>query len=318
MKAVFLDRDTMNGEDLQFDGLETVAGDWCFYSATSPEQVVERIADADIVIVNKVQLNRKHLADAKTLKLVCLAATGTDNVDLKAAAELGITVSNCQGYGTGSVAQHVLTLMLALSTKLMQYHQAVQQGDWHKSSRFCLLDYPIAELEGKTLGLLGYGVLGQKVAELAKAFGMRVLISARPGSAVSEGRIALNELLSRVDYLSLHCPLTDNTRDLIGDAEFALMKSTAILINAARGGIVDEAALARALDNNLIAGAGVDVLSTEPPTAGNPLLACQHPNLIVTPHSAWGSREARQRIVDQLQENIESFVKGSPVRVVNG
>ena len=318
MNAVFLDSASLDCGDLQLEGLKGAASSWDWYPSTSPDQVMERIADAEIVVVNKVKLGKPHMVHARKLKLICLAATGTDNVDLDAARELGIAVTNCQAYGTAAVAQHVLTLMLALSTRLISYHQAVQQGRWQQSPRFCLLDYPIAELEGKTLGLIGYGVLGRKVSELAKAFGMEILLAARPGTAASDGRLPLETLLPQVDYLTLHCPLTEHTRGLIGTEELALMKSSAILINAARGGIVDEAALAQALDNGQIAGAGVDVLSTEPPTDDNPLLLCQHPNLIITPHSAWGSREARQRILLQLQENIQGFLDGLPVRVVNG
>ncbi|WP_207061923.1 2-hydroxyacid dehydrogenase [Motiliproteus sp. SC1-56] len=317
MKTVFLDAASLDFDDLDMGPLRNVASPWVRYEATEPDEVLERVRDAQVIISNKVVLDADTLAACPALQLICVAATGTNNVDLQAARNQGIRVSNCQAYGTAAVAQHVLGLMLALATRLLDYERAVRAGAWQKSPRFCLLDYPIMELAGKTLGIVGYGELGRAVARLGEALGMRVLVAQRPGTeSPAQGRLPLAELLAQVDVLSLHTPLTEATRDLIGAEELARMRPGALLINAARGGIVDEQALAEALRSGHLGGAGVDVLSQEPPREGNPLLAGDVPNLIVTPHSAWGSLEARQRIVDQLAENIAAFVAGSPQRVV--
>ena len=318
MRGVFLDRDSLDCGDLDFGDLEGILPDLTYYPATAPEQVAARIADAEIVISNKVVLDAAALQHARRLRLICVAATGVNNVDLEAAAKAGITVCNCRGYGVASVVQHVFALLLALYTHLPDYRQAVRAGRWQHARQFCLLDYPVRELADKTLGIVGYGQLGQGVARVAEAFGMRVLLAQRPGTVEPEeaGRIPLPILLPQVDVLSLHCPLTPDTRGLIGPWELALMKRDAVLINTARGGLVDEAMLADALRKGALGGAGVDVLSLEPPVDGNPLLAADIPNLIVTPHSAWGSREARQRLVGQLAQNIQGFFGGEPVRVV--
>lgn len=316
MRAVFLDLDSFEPADLDLAPLQQALPGIALYGETAPEQVQERLADAEVAVISKVRMTAAVLDAAPALKLILIAATGTDNVDLEAARERGIAVYNCQAYGTAAVAQHTLALMLALATRLVDYHAAVQAGRWQQAPRFCLLDYPIVELAGRTLGIVGYGELGKAVARLAEAFGMRVLIAGRPGEPVPPGRLALDELLPQVDVLSLHCPLTPATRNLIGERELRLLPSHAFLINAARGGLVDEVALARALREGWIAGAGVDVLSAEPPRDGNPLLAPDIPNLIVTPHSAWGSREARQRIIEQLAENVRAFMAGDDCRRV--
>lgn len=316
MRGVFLDQDSLGGGDLDFSNLERVLTHLEYYPATAPHQTAERLADAEVVISNKVMLDAATLEQARRLRLICIAATGVNNVDLEAAARAGITVCNCQGYGTTAVVQHVFALLLALCTRLPDYQQAVRAGRWQQSSQFCLLDYPIRELAGKTLGIVGYGELGRGVARIAEAFGMRVLLAQRPGVLeAQEGRIPLPILLPQIDVLSLHCPLTPETRGLIGAWELALMRRDAILINTARGGLVDETLLAEVLRQGALGGAGVDVLSLEPPVAGNPLLATDIPNLIVTPHSAWGSRESRQRLVDQLAENIHAYLVGQPMRV---
>jgi glycerate dehydrogenase len=317
MLGVFLDKDSLDLGDIDCSALDSSLTEFRHYPSTRLEQVVERLADAQVVISNKVMLTAATLEQAPQLKLICVAATGTNNVDLKAAAQRGITVCNCQRYSTPSVVQHVFALLLALFTRLPDYHRAVQEGRWQTAAQFCLLDFPIRELAGKTLGIVGYGELGKAVARLAEAFGMQVLIAQRPGTVEpQEGRIPLHTLLPQVDVLTLHCPLTPATRGLIGEGELALMRRDAVLINAARGGIVDELALAKALRRGALGGAGVDVLTEEPPVHGNPLLEPDSPNLIVTPHSAWGSREARQRLVHQLAENIHGFLTGQPVRVV--
>ncbi len=314
MKAVFLDLDSM-GEGLDYAGVEATLDELVFHNETGPDQVLERVRGFPVIIVNKVMLDRAVLEAARP-KLICVVATGVNNVDLEACRELGITVVNARGYGTDAVAQHTLTLMLALSTRLLDYHRAVQAGDWHRSRQFGLLDYPIRELSGKTLGIVGLGNLGGRTAELARAFGMEVLVAQRPGGEPRPDRVPLEDLLPQVDILSLHCPLNEQTQNLIGERELGLMKPTAFLINTSRGGLVDEVALAEALRAGRLGGAGFDVLSKEPPREGNPLLDDDIPNLIVTPHSAWGSREARQRILTQLAENIDGWKRGSPLRVV--
>ncbi|WP_428036138.1 2-hydroxyacid dehydrogenase [Amphritea sp.] len=317
MQAVFLDLNSLDCDDLNLSALKAEFSDFTGYPATAPQQVAERIAGADVVIVNKVVLDRETLSSATQLKHVCIAATGTNNVDLQAATELGISVSNCQAYGTASVSQHVMALMLALHTNLIRYNEAARNGQWARAQQFCLLDYPIQELSGKTLGIVGYGNLGAGVAQLAGAFGMDVLIAQRIGGDSIGGRVALPELLPQVDVLSLHCPLTEETRDLIDANAIEQMKTGAFLINASRGGIVNESDLADALRRGKLAGAATDVLCEEPPVNGNPLLADDIPNLIITPHSAWGSVQARQRIVDQVTESIAGYKCGEMIRQVN-
>lgn len=307
MKAVFLDADTL-GNDVDLTPIETVAGGLVKHERTAPEQVLERIRGFDTVVVNKVVLNREHFEACPELETIAVVATGLNNIDQAAAKEHGIRVMNVTHYGRSTVAQHTMALMLALATRLLDYDRDVRAGRWGHSPMFCLMDHPIMELEGRTLGIVGYGDLGQGVAERARAFGMNILLGARPGQEAGEvdgyPRIPLDELLPQVDVLSLHCLLTDDTRNMIGARELAMMKSEALLINTSRGGLVDEQALADALRSGTIGGAGFDVLTEEPPRHGNPLLADDIPNLIVTPHSAWASREARQRIVEITARNL--------------
>jgi glycerate dehydrogenase len=308
--GVILDLATIDRGDLDLSGLEGGCEQLEQHAQTRPEQVTERLADAVLAITNKVVLDRERLAAAPTLRLVCITATGTNNVDLEAARERAIAVCNVTGYATPSVVQHVFALILAHATRLLDYHKAVRDEAWARSDQFCLLDFPIAELAGRTLGIVGYGELGRAVGRMAEAFGMRVLIAQRPGGTPEPGRIPLDELLPQVDVLTLHTPLAANTRNLIGAAELAPMRPDALLVNAARGGIVDEAALAHALRRGIISGAAVDVLTVEPRRAGNPLLAPNVPNLIVTPHVAWASRAAHQRLIDEIAENIRAFTQG--------
>ncbi len=310
LNGVFLDLETVDRGDLDLSHLKQVVPRQQFHAATAKNEVAGRIRQATVVISNKVVLDRSSLSQAGQLRLICIAATGTNNVDLEAARELGIAVTNVAGYATPSVVQHVFSLMLALTTRLNDYHQLVATGGWQQSSQFCRLDFPIRELAGKRLGIIGYGELGQAVAGVAQAFGMQVLVAQRPAGELQPGRLPLETLLPQVDILSLHCPLAGNTENLIGERELALMKRGALLINTARGGIVDEAALAAALRSGEMGGAGVDVLAQEPPTKGGPLLEPDVPNLIVTPHIAWASRESRQRLVDGLVANIEAFFQG--------
>jgi len=315
-RGVFLDRDSVDRGDLDLSGLQASLPEWRLHGASTHDQVAARIATAAVVVSNKVLLDQAALRHAPGLKLICIAATGTNNVDLDAARALGMTVCNVRAYATPSVVQHVFGLLLALSMRLLDYRRLVRQGGWQTSSQFCRMDFPIRELAGKTLGIVGLGELGRAVAQAATAFGMEVLVAQRPGGPPQPGRVALDDLLGRVDVLSLHCPLTPETHGLIGARELALMKPDAVLINAARGGIVDERALAEALRAGRLGGAGVDVLSEEPPVHGNPLLADDIPNLIVTPHVAWASRESRQRLVDQLAANVRAFLDGTPRNVV--
>lgn len=317
MQAVFLDYQSLDQNDLDFSGLSQVFSHLALFASTSPEDVLSRIQNVDVVMTNKVKLDAAVLKQCPQLKLILISATGTNNVDLAQARAQGIVVCNCQGYGTAAVAQHTLMLMLNLATSFLKYDRAVGEGKWQQAQQFCLLDFPISELSGKTLGIVGFGELGQAVAKIAEAFGTKILVAQLPNRPEVQGRMALNELLSQVDFLSLHCPLTDETRDLIAEAELAKMKPSAFLINCARGGIVNEAALKAALINKTIAGAATDVLSVEPPVAGNLLLDDNVPNLIITPHSAWGSVDARQRIVTQMIENLLAYQQGQPIRQVN-
>ena len=317
MRGIFLDSATVDRHDLDLDALKSSLPDWHIRTATPVDEVGHSIQDADIVISNKVRLDRKVFQSASALKLICVAATGTNNVDLAAAEERNIMVCNVRGYATTSVVEHVFSLILALTRHLHDYRTAVSEGKWRNAESFCLLDYPIRELAGLTLGIIGYGELGSAVAAMGKAFGMNILIAQRPGGAAQTGRIPLKQLLSQSDIISLHCPLTDTTRNLIDHGEFSLMNRKALLINTARGGIVNEAALKRALQSGQIAGAAIDVLSEEPPRHGNPLLDGPVPNLIITPHIAWASINARQSLIDELTENVHAFLQGKPRNVVH-
>lgn len=319
MKGAFLDYDTISiDDDIDISPVRELPGiDWSFYGATRPDQTAGRVEGCEIVVVNKVVLDADTLARAAgTLNLVVIAATGTNNVDLEAAARHGIVVCNVRGYGTPSVVQHVYALILALTTQLPRYIDAVAEGRWQRHPHFCILDYPIRELNGLNLGIVGYGTLGRGVADVAPAFGMNVLVAKRPGGEPRDGRLPVDELLRRADILSLHCPLTADTRDLIGRRELRAMKNDALLINTARGGIVNETDLVDALRAGEIGGAAFDVLTQEPPANGNVLLDADLPNLIVTPHVAWASRESRRRVVDIVAGNIRAWLDGSPANVV--
>lgn len=316
-RAVFLDHSSLDLGDLDLSSLSACFADLQLYSHSTQAQTIERLQGAQVAISNKVPLNAEVFAACPELKLVLVAATGTNPIDLTAALLHGVSVCNCQGYGTPSVAQHTLMLLLALATRLPDYQQDVRAGRWQQAQQFCLLDYPIVELHGKTLGLLGHGELGSAVAKLAEAFGMRVLLGQLPGRPARVDRLPLDKLLPQVDALTLHCPLNSDTLNMINARELSLMKPAAFLINTARGGLINEQALADALRAGHLGGAATDVLTQEPPKDGNPLLAADIPRLIITPHSAWGSREARQRIVGQLSENALAFFSGAPMRVVS-
>ncbi|MBA1378185.1 2-hydroxyacid dehydrogenase [Pseudomonas brassicacearum] len=316
-RAVFLDHPSLDLGDLDLGPLRECFSELQLFAGTRQDEVTERLKGATVAITNKVVIDAAAMAANPELQLILISATGTNNVDLAAARSHGITVSNCQGYGTPSVAQHTIMLLLNLATRLADYQKAVGEGRWQQASQFCLLDYPIVELQGKTLGLLGHGELGSAVARLAEAFGMRVLLGQIPGRPARPDRLPLDQLLPQVDAVTLHCPLNEHTRHFIGARELALLKPGTFVVNTARGGLIDEQALADALRSGHLGGAATDVLSVEPPTQGNPLLAGDIPRLIVTPHNAWGSREARQRIVGQLSENAQGFFSGTARRVVS-
>jgi len=310
--GVVLDLDSLNNNDLNLDRLKQCLPNWTFYGNTKPEEVYSRIKNADIVVSNKVVLDKQILSRANQLKLICIAATGTNNIDLKAAKKYHIPVCNITHYATHSVPEHVFRLILSLYGRLMENSAASIQGKWSQSPYFCLLDFPPQDLNGKTIGIIGYGDLGQAVAKIAKTFDMKVLIAKRDKNDHREGRILLNELLPQVDILTLHCPLTEDNYHLISSQELRLLPEHALLINTARGALVDETALLYALQQNQIAGAGLDVLSEEPPSVDHPLLNSGLKNLIITPHIAWASQQSRQRLLDQLAENIFEFKQGKP------
>ena len=339
-RIVFLDRDSLQAAVRR----PAFAHDWAEYPASTAQEAVARLAGASIAITNKVPLRADAIAQLPDLKMVAIAATGSDNVDLAACRARGIVVANIRNYSLVSVPEHCLSLILALRRQLQAYRADVAAGKWQQSSRFCLLDHPIADLAGSRLGIVGYGALGRKVAQLGRAFGMQVCVATRSppslvkdlaketaGDAAKETandaagdadgivRMPLAELLRTADVISLHLPLTEQTRHLIGAPELAAMKPTALLINTARGGLVDEAALARALLDGAIGGAGFDVLSKEPPEPANPLLApavLALPNFILTPHVAWASSGAMQTLADMLIENIDAFQAGSPINTL--
>jgi len=311
-QGVILDLASIDTGDLDLSGLERVCAHWHRYSSTRPEQTKARIADAKIVVTNKVVLDRERMDAAPGLRLICIAATGTNNVDLAAARARGIAVANVTGYATPAVVQHVFAMMLGWAARLWEQQRSARDGAWSASEHFCLLGQPVRELSGKRLGIIGYGELGRAVGKIAEAFGMQVLIAERPGGPAQAGRIPLADLLPQVHVVTLHCPLADNTRGLIGAAELAAMRDDALLINTARGGIIDEEALADALRAGRPAAAAVDTLSIEPPPPDHPLLAADLPNLMITPHVAWASIEARQRLVDEVAENIAAFSTGRP------
>lgn len=311
MKAAFLDFATVGAADLDPAPLHDELPELAIYDTTTPAQVVERIRDAEFVLANKVRLSREVLDQAPSLRFIGLTATGVDNVDLDAARERGIAVCNITAYCTQSVTEHVFGVLLTLTHSLHQFNEAVRDGAWQASEEFCMLDYPLRELSALTMGIVGYGDLGKSVARTAEFFGMDVLVARRRGQhGEADGRVGFDEMLGKADVVSLHCPLTDETRGLIGERELGLMKPGAILINTARGGLVDSAALVAALEGGKIGAAAIDVLSQEPPVDGDPLLDCSHPRLFVTPHIAWGTREARQNALQEVANNIAAFKNG--------
>ncbi len=310
MKAVFLDYSTM-GPDLDLGPIRRVLPDLEIFDSTDDSEIGERIRDAEFVFANKFQLTPALLEYAAKLRFIGLTATGTDNVDLDSAKQHGIAVCNIRAYCTQSVVEHVFGVMLMLTHSLGRYDKSVRAGEWQQADDFCVLAHPVRELSAMTLGIVGYGELGQGVARIAKAFGMQVLVSQRPGLInQGDGRVPFKQVLEQADVISLHCPLNETTRHLFDAEAFRQMKKGAFLINTARGALIDSTALADALQSGQLAGAGIDVLAKEPPVHGDPLLNYAADNLIITPHIAWATNEARQNAIDELAANVEAFLAG--------
>jgi len=310
MKAVFLDYSTM-GPNLDLWPLRRLLPDLDVFDATDDGQIGERIHDAEFVFANKIRLTPELLERAARLRFIGLTATGTDNVNLESAKQHNIAVYNIRAYCTQSVVEHVFGVMLMLTHSLGRYDKSVRAREWQQADDFCMLTHPVRELSAMTLGIVGYGELGQGVARIAKAFSMKVLVSSRPGSSEqSDERIPFNDVLEQADVISLHCPLNETTRHLFNADAFRQMKKGAFLINTARGALIDSVALVDALQSGQLAGAGIDVLAKEPPVQGDPLLDYAGDNLIVTPHVAWATNEARQNAIDELAANVEAFLAG--------
>ncbi|ETX11464.1 glycerate dehydrogenase [Marinomonas ushuaiensis DSM 15871] len=308
MKAVFLDRGSFpDSIDIE---LPTLITEVVEYQNTQSEQVAERIKDADIVLTNKVVLNEESIAKATSLKLVQVMATGINNVDTAACKKQGITVQNVAGYSINSVPEHTFSMLLALKRNLISYIEDVKSGKWSSSEHFCFLDYPIQDLHSTNMVIVGGGSLGKKVAEISKAFGMKVTFAERKGAKdIRIGYTNFESALKMADVISVNCPLTEDTKNLIGDAEFALMKPNALLLNISRGGIVDENALLKAFEKQAIAGAAFDVSTQEPMPLDHPLhQLSKYPNFLLTPHIAWASNEAMQKLADIALQKITAFV----------
>lgn len=314
-RIVILDGHAVNPGDLSWEPIEKL-GDLTIYPRSTNTLVERRAREADIVLTNKVRFDRYRLRSLRHLRYIGVLATGYDEVDVTAAAEQGVVVTNIPAYGTESVAHMVFAHLLNLSCGMAEHIQSVAQGDWIKAPDFCYWRTPLLELAGKTMGIIGFGRIGQRVADIARAFGMNALIhtpTRRPAIGVRFG--SLEDVFRESDAVSLHCPLTPQTKHLVNAKTLQLMKRTAFLINTGRGRLIDENALARALRNGEIAGAGLDVLSTEPPTRDNPLLTA--PRCYITPHIAWATRESRQRLCRIAADNIRAFLDGTPINVVH-
>jgi len=308
-RIVFIERNTIqaNFRRPKFEH------EWVEYPESFADQVVERIRDATIIISNKLSLGEPQLAEAPKVKLIAIAATGSDCVDLDYCRSRGIAVCNVRGYAANSVPEHVLMLILALRRNVVAYRTDVREGKWQQSKQFCLLTHPLNDIKGTTIGIVGHGAIGKSMSRLAEALGLKVLLAEhKHAREIRQGRTSFAEVLKESDVVTLHCPLTEDTRDMFGSEEFAMMKPNALLINTARGALIQEEALANALQSGLIAGAAIDCLREEPPRNGNSLLDLDLPNLIVTPHIAWASEEAVQALADQVIDNIEAFVAGRP------
>jgi len=314
VKIVVTDGFTLNPGDLDWSSLLEL-GECVFYDRTAPADTVERCREADIIITNKTPVGSDVIAAAQSLRLICVSATGYNNVDTAAARERGIPVCNVPEYSTDAVAQHVLAMLLHYTNHIARHAAAVQQGQWVSSPDFSFSLAPVIELAGKTMGIVGMGHIGTRVATLAAAFGMQVVYASRTPKQHAAKQVSVEELFKESDFITLHCPLTPQTSGFVNASLLASMKPTAVLINTGRGGLIDEAALSNALQNGRPAAALLDVLSTEPPAASNPLLGL--PNCIITPHIAWSAVEARKRLLDTVVANIRAALAGKPQHVVN-
>jgi len=312
-RVVFLDRASLKATVRKPAG----AAAYVEYDKTSPDEIVPRLAGADVAIVNKVTLRAPTLEQLPDLKMIAVAATGYDVIDVPYCKEHGIAVANIRNYAVHTVPEHAFMLILALRRSLLAYREDVQNGFWNKSDQFCFFTHPIGDLHGSTLGIIGEGAIGQGTAAIGRAFGMKVLFADHPPPKMEGVTFTPHDkVIAQSDVISLHCPLMPSTRNLIDLAAFRKMKRTALLINTARGGLVDESALIQALDEGLIAGAGFDVLTVEPPRNGHPLLDVRRPNFIITPHIAWASDGAMQFLADQLIDNIDAWAAGKPQHLV--
>ena len=312
-RIVFLERNTL-AVDFRLPDFDH---EWIEYGETLPDQVVERLHDATIVISNKLALREADLSQLPLLKLIAIAATGFDNIDLDYCRRNEIAVCNTRGYAANSVSEHALMLILALRRNLLAYREDVQRGRWQRSKQFCLFTHSLRDLRGSVIGIVGYGSIGRAMSQLAASIRMRVLISEHKNAeTIRARRTSFTNVLEQSDVISLHCPLTADNQNMFGRSEFETMKRDALLINTARGGLVEEFALIDALQQGMIAGAACDALRVEPPGRGSPLLDVNLPNFIITPHVAWASNEAMQALADQLIDNIEAFVRGEPRNLV--
>ncbi len=317
-RIVFLDRDTIAPHiNLKSPSFEH---DWVVYERTRPDQVAERLIGATVAITNKAPIREDALQQLPDLRMISIAATGSDVIDLEACNKRGVIVSNVQGYAVNTVPEHTFALILALRRSLIGYVEDVRRGEWQKAAQFCFFNHPISDLNGARLGIFGGGAIGSAVARIAAAFGMEPVYTARKGTTPKNADYrSFEEVIETADVLTLHCPLTPDTRSMIGLDEFRRMKDSAIIVNTARGGLIDETALCTAIEDNMIAGAGVDVVSAEPPAGDHPYYALAgRPNFILTPHVGWASTEAMQAVADQVIDNIENFVKGSPSNRIAG
>lgn len=313
MRVVFLDRASLKAKLRRFG----FPAEYVEHQKTDAGEIVARLRDADIAVINKVPMRAETLRQLPQLKMIAVAATGYDVVDIAYCNERGIAVSNIRNYAVHTVPEHAFAMILALRRNLLSYRQDVEAGVWNKSDQFCFFTHDIGDLHGATLGIIGEGAIGQGTAAIGRAFGMRVLFADHPPPKMPGVQFTLlDEVLTQSDVISLHCPLLPSTRNMIDGDAFRKMKRNALLINTARGGLVDEAALIQALDAGLIAGAGFDVLTVEPPKNGHPLLDVRRPNFILTPHVAWASDGAMQFLADQLVDNIDAWVAGKPQHLV--
>ena len=316
MHGVILDSKTI-GKDVDLDPITSLLDSWDVFDLTDSSETNQRIFDADVVLTNKVKIDKSNLKAAKKLKFVSVLATGTDHIDLKEAFKSGVQISNVRGWCTPSVTQHTVALLLSLTNKVSQYSADVSSGKWKSSDTFALLNYHTEELSGKTLGIFGFGELGKAFSTVMKSFGAKILLGEKKKLRPREGRTSFEETLEKSDFISLHCPLTPENAHMIDEAALKRMKRSAFLVNTARGGLINSRHLLNALSSGEIAGAALDVLEEEPPSESELLSASKMPNLIISPHVAWSAIESRKRLVEQTQENIKSFLRGQPVRLVD-